>query len=127
MCSYNDVTSVMKNIEPPVFTLKPETQEVIPGSTVVLKAAFTGTVPFTIKWFREEKEMLTGGTCFIKKEATSSTLELHSVKPSQSGRYTCQVSNDAGKVSCTADLFVKGALSSYLYSYRHVLLMPLFS
>lgn len=74
-----------------------------------MKAAFTGTPNFTIKWFKEEKEILTGGSCFIKKDASSSTLALHSVKPLQSGKYTCQVSNDAGTVSCTAVLFVKGA------------------
>lgn len=65
-----------------------------------------------MKWFREEKEILTGGACFIKKETSSSTLELHSVKPSDSAKYICQVSNDAGKVVCTTVLFVKGALSS---------------
>uniref|UniRef100_A0A3B4D205 Ig-like domain-containing protein n=1 Tax=Pygocentrus nattereri TaxID=42514 RepID=A0A3B4D205_PYGNA len=104
---HSETSGTVSVKEPPVFTLMPESQEVIPGSTVVLKAAFTGTVPFAIKWFREEKEILTGGTCFIKKEASSTTLELHSVKPSHSAKYTCQVANDAGKVSCTADLFVK--------------------
>ncbi|KAA8595407.1 hypothetical protein FQN60_012542, partial [Etheostoma spectabile] len=57
--------------------------------------------------FREEKEITTGGSYFIKKDASSSSLELHSVKPSDSAKYTCQVSNDAGKVDCTAVLFVK--------------------
>lgn len=89
--------------------LKPESQDALPGTNVVLKAVFTGTPSLTIKWFKEEKEILTGGTCFIKKDASSSTLALHSVKPSHSGQYTCQVANDAGKVSCTAVLFVKGA------------------
>uniref|UniRef100_A0A3Q3GRN5 Ig-like domain-containing protein n=1 Tax=Labrus bergylta TaxID=56723 RepID=A0A3Q3GRN5_9LABR len=70
---------------------------------------FTGTAPLAVKWFIEEKEMTTGTTCFIKKDASSSSLELNSVKPSDSAKYTCQVSNDAGKVDCTAVLFVKGA------------------
>ncbi|XP_051980649.1 titin-like, partial [Xyrauchen texanus] len=104
---HSETSGTVSVKEPPVFTLTPQSQEVIPGSTVVLKAAFTGTTPFVIKWFRDDKEMLTGGTCFIKKEANSSSLELHSVKPSQSSKYTCQVVNDAGKVSCTATLFVK--------------------
>uniref|UniRef100_A0A3P8STD5 Ig-like domain-containing protein n=1 Tax=Amphiprion percula TaxID=161767 RepID=A0A3P8STD5_AMPPE len=91
--------------EPPVFTATPENQELIPGATVSLRAAFTGTPPLAIKWFREEKEIITGGFYFIKKEASSSSLELHSVKPSDSAKYTCQVSNDAGKVDCTTVLF----------------------
>uniref|UniRef100_A0A3B4YAT3 Ig-like domain-containing protein n=1 Tax=Seriola lalandi dorsalis TaxID=1841481 RepID=A0A3B4YAT3_SERLL len=77
------------------------------GTTVSFKAAFTGTAPLAVKWFREEKEIVTGGTYFIKKDASSSSLEIHSVKPSDSAKYTCQVSNDAGKVDCTTVLFVK--------------------
>uniref|UniRef100_A0A3Q1G1Q4 Ig-like domain-containing protein n=1 Tax=Acanthochromis polyacanthus TaxID=80966 RepID=A0A3Q1G1Q4_9TELE len=95
--------------EPPVFTVKPESQDASPGSTVVLKASFTGSAPLVVKWFREEKEIFTGGKCFIKKDASSSSLELQSVKPSDSAKYTCQVSNDASKVDCTAVLFVKEA------------------
>lgn len=97
--------------EPPVFTVKPGSQDASPGSNVVLKSAFTGSAPLVVKWFKEEKEIFTGGKCFIKKDVSSSSLELHSVKPSDSAKYTCQVSNDAGKVDCTAVLFVKGAIS----------------
>lgn len=93
--------------------VKPESQDASPGSNVVIKAAFTGSAPLVVKWFREEKEIFTGGKCFIKKDASSSSLELHSVKPSDSAKYTCQVSNDAGKVDCTAALFVKGAVSFF--------------
>ncbi|TNN69571.1 Titin [Liparis tanakae] len=95
--------------EPPVFTVTPDNQDVIPGTTLCFKATFTGTAPLAVKWFREEKEIVSQGSYFIKKDASSSSLELHSVKPSDSSKYTCQVSNDAGKVDCTAVLFVKGA------------------
>lgn len=94
--------------EPPSFTVKPDNQDVIPGTTVSFTAAFTGTAPLTVKWFKEDKDIISGGTYFIKKDATSSSLELQSVKPSDSATYTCQVSNDAGKVDCTVVLFVKG-------------------
>lgn len=93
--------------------MKPDSQDVIPGTIVSFRAAFTGTAPLTVKWFREEKEITTEGTCFIKKDASSSSLELHSVKPSDSAKYTCQVSNDAGKVDCITVLFVKGAHLQY--------------
>ena len=92
-----------------MFTVKPDNQEVVPGATVSLRAAFTGTAPLAVQWFREETEIVTGGIYFIKKDASSSCLELHSVKPSDSSKYTCQVSNDAGRVDCTAVLSVKGA------------------
>ena len=94
--------------------MKPHNQEVKEGSTVSLKSAFTGTAPLAVKWFREEKEISTGGSYFIKKDAASSFLELHSVKPSDSAKFTCQVSNDAGKMECTAVLVVKGAIYIFL-------------
>ncbi|KAK0143519.1 Titin [Merluccius polli] len=94
-------------LEPPAFTVKPDNMEVIEGTTVSLKSAFTGTAPLAVKWFREEKEIFTGGSCFIQKDASSSSLDLRSVKPSDSAKFTCQVSNDAGKVDCSAVLFVK--------------------
>lgn len=107
--------------EPPVFTMKPKSQDVSPGSNVVINSGFTGSAPLAIKWFREEKEIFTGGKYFIKKDSTSSSLELHSVKPSDSSKYTCQVSNDAGKVDCTVVLFVKGAVSFCLLKKNSIL------
>lgn len=100
-------------LEPPAFTAQPKAQEALPGSQVVFKCAFTGSAPLTVKWFREEKEVLTGGRNLIKKESSSSSLEIYSVKPSDSAKYTCQVSNEAGKAHCTAVLFVKGAVFSF--------------
>lgn len=99
--------------------MKPDNQDVVPGTTVSFRAAFTGTGPLTVKWFREDKEIITEGTYFIKKDASSSSLELHSVKPADSSKYTCQVSNDAGRVDCTTVLFVKGAVFSISWSFMN--------
>uniref|UniRef100_A0AAY4EXA8 Ig-like domain-containing protein n=1 Tax=Denticeps clupeoides TaxID=299321 RepID=A0AAY4EXA8_9TELE len=76
-------------------------QDVVPGSTVVLKSAYSGTAPFKVKWFKGETEITTGGTRFIKKETSASTLELHSVKPSDSAEYACEVSNDKCQMAFT--------------------------
>ncbi|MEQ2219931.1 hypothetical protein ILYODFUR_000155 [Ilyodon furcidens] len=105
----NETSGTLTVKEPPAFTVKPESQDVPPGTNVVIKAAFTGSAPLVVKWFREEKEIFSAGKCVIKKDISSSSLELHCVKPSESAKYTCQVSNDAGKVDCTSILFVKEA------------------
>uniref|UniRef100_A0A3P9CS19 Ig-like domain-containing protein n=1 Tax=Maylandia zebra TaxID=106582 RepID=A0A3P9CS19_9CICH len=80
------------------YTCEVSNNDVIPGTTVSLRTAFTGTAPLTVKWFREEKDIITGGTYFIKKDASSSSLELHSV-------------------DCTVVLFVKGAVFSIMCNF----------
>ncbi|NXB05638.1 TITIN protein, partial [Cnemophilus loriae] len=93
--------------EPPSFTVKPESQDVLPASTVHFKSTFKGTTPLTVKWFKGDTELVTGGACYIMTEALASYLELYAVKPTDSGKYTCKVSNVAGSVTCSANLFVK--------------------
>lgn len=95
-------------IEPPSFVLKPESQAVLPNTTVRFKSTFKGTPPFTVKWFKQDTELITGPSCFTGLEGLSCFIDLLSVGVSQSGTYSCQVSNDAGTVKCTADLLVKG-------------------
>lgn len=68
----------------------------------------SGTPPLTIKWFRDKKEILPGVDCSIQKDDSSSSLELFFTKPSDSGDYVCEISNDVGSDSCQTALFVKG-------------------
>uniref|UniRef100_A0A8C4X8A3 Ig-like domain-containing protein n=1 Tax=Erpetoichthys calabaricus TaxID=27687 RepID=A0A8C4X8A3_ERPCA len=104
-------------IVPPTFTKPLRKVDGVVGSAVSMECRVSGSQPMTVSWFKDEQEIsadakyqpednevITGGACFIRKESLSSFLELHSVKPLDSGKYTCQVSNDAGKVSCTAKL-----------------------
>ena len=86
----------------------PESQAALPNSTVRFKSSFKGTPPFTVKWFKDDSELMTGPTCFTGLEETCCFLELYSVGVAQSGVYCCQVSNDAGSIQCSADLTVKG-------------------
>uniref|UniRef100_A0A670HZX9 Ig-like domain-containing protein n=1 Tax=Podarcis muralis TaxID=64176 RepID=A0A670HZX9_PODMU len=92
---------------PPSFVTEPESQEISPGSTVRLKSTFKGTAPLSVQWFKGDAELTTGGACYIMTEALSSYLELYAVKPADSGAYSCKVSNAAGSVSCSANLFVQ--------------------
>lgn len=101
-------------IEPPYFVEKPQSQDVVPNARVQFKALVKGTVPMQIKWFKESKELLSGATRSVWKDDTSSVLELFSAKTSDSGTYTCQISNDVGTATCKANLFVKGVCSYFI-------------
>lgn len=107
----------LKTAEPPSFLVKPESQQAIPDSTVEFKATLKGTPPFTIKWFKEDLELVSGPTCFIGIEGSAGFLTLYSVDSSRSGHYTCHVSNDVGSDSCTTTLMVTGVNSFLLCCY----------
>lgn len=94
--------------EPPSIIEKPESQDVIPGSKVQFNVLVSGTPPMTIKWFKDKKEVSSGIDCSVQKNDTSSSLELFFAKPSDSGDYVCEISNDVGSDTCQAMLFVKG-------------------
>lgn len=98
--------------EPPSFVTMPESQTALPNATVRFKCTFQGTPPFTIKWFKNDTELMTGPTCFTGQDGLSCFLELYSLVVVQSGVYSCQVSNEAGSVRCSADLTIKGWTSS---------------
>lgn len=108
----------------------PEPQAVIPNTTVHFKCTFKGTPPFTVKWFKEDTELITGPSCFIGIEGLSSFIDLYAVGLSNTGPYSCQVSNDAGTEKCTTSLLVKG-LTFFFCSTVTILIffyhLPLFS
>lgn len=105
--------SILFSSEPPSFVMLPESQATVPHATVRFKGTFKGTPPFIVKWFKDDTELMTGPTCFTGLEGLSCFLELYSVGVTQSGVYSCQVSNDAGSVRCSADLTVKGWIYSF--------------
>uniref|UniRef100_A0A8C2HI14 Titin n=1 Tax=Cyprinus carpio TaxID=7962 RepID=A0A8C2HI14_CYPCA len=80
---------------------KPESQDVIPGSRVQFNVLLSGTPPLTIKWFKDKKEVSSGIDCSVQKNDTSSSLELFFAKPSDSGDYVCEISNDVGSDALT--------------------------
>lgn len=94
--------------EPPSFITVLEPQTALPNATVRFRSTFQGTPPFTVKWFKDDAELMTGPTCFTGLDGLSCFLELYSLGVAQSGIYSCQVSNEAGSARCSADLAVKG-------------------
>lgn len=103
---------------PPRFVAESESQAVVPKSTVLFRSVFEGTPPFTVKWFKDDVELIAGPSCTISVEKYSSSVELHSAGTLQSGIYSCQVSNEAGTVKSTAELLVKG-WTILFFVHRH--------
>lgn len=104
-------------VEPPSFVKEPEPLEILPGKNVTFTSVIRGTPPFKVGWFRGARELVRGDRCNIYFEDTVAELELFNVDISQSGEYTCVVSNNAGQTSCTTHLFVKGLFKCICPSY----------
>lgn len=104
----------------------PEPQAVVPNTTVRFKSTFKGTPPFTVKWFKEDTELITGPSCFIGLEGLSSFIDLYAVGSSNTGPYSCQVSNDAGTAKCTTSLLVKGRPFFFLLCHHVYLFLSAF-
>lgn len=81
---------------------------VLPGSKVHFNVLLSGTPPLVIKWFKNQKELLSSADCSVIKDNTSTSLALFFAKSSDSGEYRCEIQNDVGATSCQATLFVKG-------------------
>lgn len=94
--------------EPPSIVTKPEPLEVLPGMNVSFRSVIRGTPPFKIHWFKGSSELTSGTACLIQLKDSAAILELYEVNTTHIGDYTCVVSNEAGKDSCTTQLFVKG-------------------
>lgn len=82
--------------------------DVLTGSNVTFTSIVKGTPPFAVSWFKGSSELVPGARCNVSLQDSVAELELFDVDTSQSGEYTCIVSNEAGRASCTTHLFVKG-------------------
>jgi hypothetical protein len=93
---------------PPAITSQPASQTVMSNSTVTLRGFAVGNKPMTYQW-RWNGSNIPG--------ATTNSLDLTNVQPSQSGTYTLVVSNSVGNASSIpAILKVTNSIYPVLFS-----------
>lgn len=92
----------------PIFDTKPESIDVPLGESADLECHVTGAQPIHITWSKDGREIRTGGNYNITFVANTAHLRVLRVGKGDSGQYTCQASNEAGKDFCSAQLSVKG-------------------
>lgn len=103
-----DVDEFCLLTEPPRVLKKSESMTVVPGSKVQFNVRVSGTPPLTIKWFKNNKEILSSADCSVVRDDASSSLVLFSANSSDSGEFICEIQNNVGSTACQASLFVKG-------------------
>uniref|UniRef100_A0A8C0VSV6 Ig-like domain-containing protein n=1 Tax=Cyanistes caeruleus TaxID=156563 RepID=A0A8C0VSV6_CYACU len=96
-------------VESPYFSKEFQSMEVLKDSDVVLECEVLGTPPFEVFWVKDDKPVRSSKKHRISIEKSLIT------RTSDSGNYTCQISNDVGTATCKATLFVKGVQPNLIF------------
>lgn len=78
------------------------------GKVAEFKCVVRGSPTLTIQWQKDENWILEDPKIERTFENNIATLRIPVCESSHSGRYTCQVVNEAGQEKCFATLLVQG-------------------
>lgn len=78
------------------------------GIAARLQCTVKGSPELHIHWFCNERELSGGDKYKISFKNGVATLEIMNLLVTDSGSYTCEVSNNAGNESCNTLIAVKG-------------------
>lgn len=97
---------------PPVFTKKPsEHIEDTEGRLVKIEGRVSGSQPMSVSWYKEDAELHSSDKYDVSFKSNVAVLCIKSSEVRDSGRYTCQASNEAGQASCNTTVGISGELS----------------
>lgn len=86
----------------------PATKFVKQGDSLHLECRVSGTAPLSVTWYKHDTKVTDGGNVRTAFADSLAVLELLSTSFDDDGVYTCEAQNDAGSVSCSSTLTVKG-------------------
>lgn len=98
----------------------PPTKFLKQGDSLRLECKVSGTAPLKVTWYKHDSKVTDGPNCRTSFVDSVAVLELLSTSFDDDGVYTCEAQNDAGLVSCSTTLSVKGQPvenSSFLLHY----------
>lgn len=78
------------------------------GKVVQMEGRVSGSQPLTITWYKDNKEISASDKYDISLKNNMAILCVRDSIDSDSGLYTCEVSNEAGKASCQVSLTLSG-------------------
>lgn len=94
-----------------MFTKKPsEHMEDTEGRLVKIEGRVSGSQPMAVSWYKDEAEIHSSDKYDISFKSNVAVLCIKSSHATDSGRYTCQASNEAGRASCDTTLGISGEI-----------------
>uniref|UniRef100_A0A3P9J2G0 Ig-like domain-containing protein n=1 Tax=Oryzias latipes TaxID=8090 RepID=A0A3P9J2G0_ORYLA len=83
---------------------------IVLGKMAEFQCAVTGSPTFSVQWQKDDSWIMEDPKMERTFENNVATLRIPACEAMHSGRYTCQVSNEAGQDKCSASLIVQGKL-----------------
>lgn len=92
-----------------MFTKKPsEHIEDTEGKLVKIEGRVSGSQPMSVSWFKDNTEIFSSDKYDISFKSNVAVLCIKSSRLADSGRYSCQASNEAGRASCDVTVGISG-------------------
>ena len=104
-------------IEPPSFTKKVENAVNVLGTMAEFQCAVKGSPTLSVQWQKDESWILDDSKIERTFENNVAMLRIPACEASHSGKYTCQVANEAGQDRCFAILTVQGISFAYITTH----------
>lgn len=99
---------------PPNFTKKPyETMEETEGQMVKIEGLLSGTQPMTITWYKDNSEIHSSAKYDLAFKSNAAVLCIKNSQISDSGKYSCKATNEAGTASYQVSLTISGTFHSH--------------
>lgn len=100
-------------LEPARILDKAASISVTAGDTATLSCTITGSPELKVKWFKDEKEMISGRKYKIMLKENTAVLKIMSADKGDTSVYKMEVSNKVGTDSCSCSVTVSGQFSHH--------------
>lgn len=105
------------SIEPPMFARKLENVATVLGQKAEFQCVVSGSPTLSVQWQKDESWILEDPKIERTFVNNVAILIIPVCEVTHSGKYSCQVANEAGQDKCFAMLNVQGTPSSWLWSF----------
>ena len=78
------------------------------GKTVKIEARVSGSQPMTCTWLKDNRELSSSDKHNISFKNNVAVVSVSDATLSDSGQYSCEVTNEAGKAACQVSLTITG-------------------
>lgn len=77
-----------------------------------IEGRVSGSQPMSVSWFKDNTEIYSSDKYDISFKSNVAVLCIKSSQVMDSGRYSCQASNEAGRTSCDVTVGISGGFDS---------------